>query len=65
MWQDEETTITRGEIEEYNRYVRYVENWYPTFVRCKVCGEFNPPGYICVNCGVDNSTLKEDEYGED
>lgn len=65
MRMDEETTITRGEIEEYNRYVRYVQNWYPTFVKCKVCGEFNPPGYVCINCGGVDLFSEENEDGED
>lgn len=62
---DEETTITRAEIEEYNRYVRYVHTWCQDFEICKICGEFKPPGYRCAYCGADNSSLEENEDGED
>lgn len=46
-------TIDRKEYDELCKYRRYCSNWAHWFVVCPHCGEFNPNGYICANCGKD------------
>lgn len=44
-------TIDKDEYEELCKYRRYCSNWAHGLVKCPHCGEFNPKGYICANCG--------------
>lgn len=46
-------TIDRKEYDELCKYRRYCSNWAHGLVVCPHCGEFNPDGYICANCGKD------------
>lgn len=46
-------TIDREEYDELCKYRRYCANWAHGLVVCPHCGEFNPDGYICANCGKD------------
>lgn len=49
-----ETTIDREEYEQLCKYRRCCSNWVQIVV-CLHCGEFNPNGYICANCGKDRN----------
>ena len=43
-------------VEEYNDLIKcrkYVINWGHPVV-CRKCGNYNPSGYICAECGWDN-----------
>ena len=48
---EEEVRIDKEEYEELCKYRRYCANWAHGLVVCSHCGEFNPEGYICANCG--------------
>ena len=48
-----EITIDREAYEELCKYRRYCTNWAPNVVKCLHCGELNPDGYMCANCGKD------------
>lgn len=54
---EETVTISRDDYERYLRYSRFIQNWHPTLKRCPVCGELNPIGYCCMECGY-----KFDDY---
>ena len=51
--EQKEITIDRDEYEKLCKYRRYCSNWTYSIVVCPHCGEFNPDGYICANCGKD------------
>lgn len=43
--------IDREEYDELRKYRRYCSNWAHSIVICPHCGELNPNGYVCSNCG--------------
>ena len=49
----EKVTIDRKEYEQLCKYRRYFSNWALNKVECMHCGELNPDGYMCANCGKD------------
>ena len=44
--------------KEYTHLLKlreYVAAWHPGYTICKICGSYNPPGYLCAQCHSDNS----------
>ncbi len=52
---EDTVTIDKKEYDKLCKYRRYAANWYWNFTTCPECGEFNPRGYICANCGNDKN----------
>lgn len=44
-------TIDKEKYDKLCKYCRYVANWAHDLTACPICGEYNPSGYICANCG--------------
>lgn len=55
---EERITITKVEYDRLLRLANYVSNWHSDYEVCQNCGEYHPKGYICVECGYDNSIGK-------
>lgn len=50
----EETSIYKEEYEKLCKYRRYAANWAHGIMQCAHCGELNPSGCICANCGKES-----------
>lgn len=40
----------------YNEYIhllklrKYVNDWYPDYAKCEICGNYHPVGCVCTIC---------------
>ena len=40
----------------YNEYIhllklrKYVNDWYPDYAKCEICGTYHPVGCVCTIC---------------
>lgn len=51
-------TISKEEYEELCRFDRYINKYVIGISKCPICGEYNPSGYFCSNCGGDKNRNK-------
>lgn len=45
-----EVTVPYDEYIHLLKLRRYVNDWYPNYAQCEICGNYHPVGYVCIIC---------------